>query len=253
MSSILISATVFGCAFGGAVIGMFLQRFLPRGRVDKESKDVIKMGTGLVATMAALILGLLVGAAKETFDSQTNGFRLLSTNLILLDRMLSQYGPEAQPIRHSLREAVESIVEHLWPASGLRSIGWSDSSISSNSSVVFDAIRRLEPHDELHRSIQTQALQIGAELARTRWQLSQLDEETLPMPFLIVLSFWLFFLFVVFGLFSPKNVVVVTVLLVSALSVAGAVFLVVDLDQPFEGFLRISSTPLRHALAQFGR
>ena len=253
MNSLTVAAIVFACAFGGAMLGIFLQRVLPPSHLRPESKDVIKLGTGLIATMAALVLGLLVGSAKTSFDSQTSGFHELATNIILLDRTLSRYGPDAKPARDQLRGTVTSTIERLWPKSGSPTVGLSDATITTDAGALYDSIRSLSPHDDFQRSLQTQALQIGADLARSRWQLSQPDDGSLPIPFLVVLAFWLFVLFSSFGLFSPQNATVITVLFVCALSVAGAVFLIVDLDQPFEGLLHISSGSLRGALAQLGQ
>jgi hypothetical protein len=253
LNSITVAAVVFACAFGGAMVGMFLQRVLPQSHLRQESKDVIRLGTGLIATMAALVLGLLVGSAKTSFDAQTGGFHELGTNIILLDRTLSRYGPDAQQARDQLRNTVTATIERLWPADGAHSSGVDDAAITTSAGPLYDSIRNLSPQDDVQRTLQAQALQISVDLARNRWQLSQPDEGSLPLPFLVVLAFWLFVLFSSFGLFSPPNGTVITVLLVCALSVAGAVFLIVDLDQPFEGLLHVSSASLRNALTQLGK
>lgn len=250
MNSTTVAGIVFASAFGGTVIGIFLQRVLPEAHLRPESKDVIKLGTGLIATMAALVLGLLVGTAKSSFDSQTSGFQQLATNIILLDRTLAHYGADAKQAREQLRGTVTSMIERLWPPKGSHSSGLDDAATTADAGALYDAIRGLSPRDDFQRSLQTQALQLGADLARNRWQLSQPNDGSLPIPFLVVLAFWLFVLFTSFGLFSPRNGTVIAVLLVCALSVAGAVLLIVDLDQPFEGMLQVSSAPLRSALAQ---
>ena len=248
-----VAALVFACALGGALLGILLQRVLPSAHLSHESKDVIKLGTGLVATMAALVLGLLVGTAKSSFDSQTTGFQQLATNVILLDGALKSYGPDAEESRELLRQLVAVTIDHLWPPDGSPHSTLADSQLTDAGRAFHAAIRDLAPRDDAQRFAQSQALAIGSELARTRWNLSQQDEDSLPLPFLAVLAFWLFVLFTSFGLFSPRNETVIAVLFVCALSVAGAVYLIVDLDQPFEGLLQVSSTPLRNALAQLGK
>ncbi len=253
MNSITVAAIVFACAFGGALLGILLQRILPESHLRHDSKEVIRLGTGLIATMAALVLGLLVGTAKSSFDAQTTGFQQLATNIILLDRTLAHYGPDAKQARDQLRIAVSSTIHRLWPGDDSHSGGLADATITAGATELYDSIRSLSPQDNLQRSLQARALQIGDDLARNRWQLTQPDDNSLPIPFLVVLIFWLFVLFFSFGLFSPPNATVVTVLFVCALSVAGAVFLIVDLDQPFEGLLQVSSAALRSALAQLGK
>jgi hypothetical protein len=124
--------------------------------------------------------------------------------------------------------------------------------ITTGGGAVFDQVGKLSPQNEAQRSLQLQALQICNDLAKTRWLLAEEDESSIPRPFLIVVVFWLTTLFVSFGLFSPPNPTVIVTLLVCALSVAGAIFLIVDLDEPFGGLIQISSTSLRNALAQLG-
>jgi hypothetical protein len=253
MNSLIVAGIVFAAAFGGALIGIFLRRVLPESHLSQESRDVIKLGTGLIATMAALVLGLLIGGAKSSFESKRSGFRELSTSVVLLDRSLAHYGADAKQARAQLRRTVASLIDRLWPTDGSQPSSLDDATITAEGSALFDAIRSLAPADEAQRGAQAQALQISADLARTRWQLSLQDDSSLPTPFLVVLAFWLFVLFGSFGLFSPRNATALAVLFVCALSVAGAVFLIVDLDQPFDGLIQVSSVPLRDAQAQLGK
>jgi hypothetical protein len=253
MNSIVIGGIVFASAFGGALVGMFLKRALPESHLRPDSKEVIRLGTGLIATMAALVLGLLVGAAKTSFDVERSGFQQLALNVVLLDRTLAHYGPDTKQAREELRNSVTTVIDCLWPTDGSPSSGMADARITARSGALYDAVRGLSPADDSQRALQTQALQISADLARNRWQLGQRDDGSLPIPFLVVLAFWLFVLFTSFGLFSPPNVTVVAVLFICAMSVGGAVFLIVDLDQPFDGLVQISSVSLRDALANLGQ
>ncbi len=253
MDSLTIAGIVLGCTFGGTLLGLLLQYVLPSDHLHAESKDVIKLGTGLIATMAALVLGLLIGAAKNAFDAQAAAFERLATNIVLVDRALAHYGPDAQGAREQLRHTVATVIEHVWPDQGPRIEGLAIATISTEGQALYQALSGLQPHNPEQRDAQTQAMQINADMSRTRWQLNQWDDGSLPLPFLIVLVFWLFILFLSFGLFSPRNGTVVAALFVCALSVAGAAFLIVDLDQPFEGLIQTSNAPLRHALAQLGQ
>ncbi len=253
MNSIGVAGLVLASAIAGAVVGMLLGSKLPKTHLHAESKDAIRLGTGLIATMAALVLGLLVGAAKSSFDTQTAGFRQMATNLLLLDRALARYGPEAQTARERLRQLSETTLAILWPEDGSHHTPLSDAPVSQNVDAFFAAINELKPQTESQKYSQGLALQTATELGRLRWSLSQQGEETLPRPFLAVLAFWLFVLFLSFGLFAPRNGTVFIALFVSALSVAGATLLIVDLDQPYEGLLRVSDAPLRNAVAKLGQ
>src|SRR5713226_6343005 len=105
MSSLATSGIIFGCVFGGALVGMFLRAVLPERHLSPETKDVVKLGMGLIATMAALVLSLLIASAKSSFDTQRSELAQLSANIILLDRVLAVYGPETQDARELLRRA----------------------------------------------------------------------------------------------------------------------------------------------------
>jgi hypothetical protein len=253
VDSLTIAGIVFGCTFGGALVGICLRRVLPESHLSSESKDVVKMGTGLVVTLAALVLGRLVASAKSSFDAQRTGFRPLSTNLIVLDRSLKFDGPETKEIRELLRRTVQLLLDYRWPADGSRAKGLDAAELSESAAALYVAIRDLAPRTEAQKAVQSQALQVGADLAKTRWQLQQGEESSIPTPFLTVLVFWLAVLFITFGLFSPNNATVIAVFLICALSVAGALFLIVELNHPLNGLIQISSEPLRDALGQLGQ
>jgi hypothetical protein len=253
VDSLIVAAIVFACTFGGAVFGMFLRAVLPEPHLSSESRDVIKMGTGLIATMSALVLGLLIASAKSSYDAQKSGFQQIAANFILLDKTLAQYGPDAKPARDKLHRTVSTLIDRLWPTDGSRAAGLDATEITELGGSLMKAVRELAPQTDLQRSLQAQALQIGSELARLRWSLSQQEDNTVPTPFLVVLVFWLFVLFTSFGLSSPRNATVLVVHFVCALSVAGALFLIVDLGQPFQGVFQIPSTPFRKALTQMGQ
>ena len=109
---------VFACAFGGALLGMGLRRLLPENHIGPESKEVVRVGMGLVATMVALVLGLLVYSAKGFFDTQTNEVTQLAANVVFLDRVLAHYGPEAAEVRAELRHSIERQIDIMWSENG---------------------------------------------------------------------------------------------------------------------------------------
>lgn len=253
MNSIAVAGIVFLCAFGGALIGILLRGRLPLPHLSKESQDVVTLATGLIASMAALVLGLLVASASSQFDSQKVGYHELATNLVLLDRSLANYGPEAKPAREALRSTVALVIDRLWPADGSDATTLDAADLTASGRALYATIRNLMPTTDAQRAVQTQALDTCAALARTQWQLSLQDDNSIPRAFLVVLVFWLAVLFSSFGLFAPRNATVMVALFVCALSVAGAVFLIVDLGEPFEGLIRISSKPMRAAFSQLGQ
>ena len=254
MSALALAAVVLFSVFGGALFGMALRGRLPAHHVSDESKDVVRMGTGLVATMAALVLGLLVASAKGSYDTQKNGLDEITANVTLLDRTLGQYGPTAQEARTILRSTVAGAIAKLWPAdaTAVPTLGAAETTAGGES--FYARILALAPATDGERVLQAQALRIAADLAHARLLLVA-QQETAPISavFLVILTSWLVVLFASFGLFAPRNATVIAVLCVSSLSVAGAILLILEMNQPYQGLVKVSSAPLRYALAHLGQ
>jgi hypothetical protein len=251
MNPIAVGVIVLTCVFGGALIGMALRRILPEHHLNADSKDVIKMGTGLTATMAALVLALLIASAKSSYDAQKNEVTHLSANIILLDRMLSKYGPETGAARDLLRLSVVRMIDQIWATNGETAAELNPT--ATRADILYDKLTELSPRNDGQRSLQAQAQKLSIDLAQTRWLLFEQGGSSIPVPFLILLIFWVTIIFLSFGLFAPSNATVIVTLFLCALSVSGAIFLIMELDRPFSGVLRISETPLRNAVTQLGQ
>lgn len=254
MSSLGVAAIIFGCVFGGSLLGMLVRRVVPADHLSQEAKDVVKLGTGLIATMAALLLGLLTASAKGSFDTQASEVKETATNIILLDRVLAHYGPDAAVLRGKFRTVVEQRVQSLWPTDGASARPLEVTGAPNLSEGITEQIQALSPKDDGQRKLQAKAMDLAAAIVRTRWLLfEQAASRSIPMPFLIVVVFWLTLIFTSFGLLGPPNPIVITVLAFSALSVSGALFLILEMDRPFDGLLRISGDPMHYALAHMGQ
>jgi hypothetical protein len=254
MSSLEISAIVFGCIFGGTLIGMVMRAILPEQHLSSESKDVVKLGMGLLGTMTALVLGLLIASAKGSFDTQKNGIAQLSANLIMLDRALAHYGPESKDVRDMLRAAVADLIQRTWPGESSGGAATKEKSRTEGRyEGLYEKIQELTPRNDAQRAAQAQALKTAIDLAQMRWSLFSQRGSSIPIPFLVVMVFWLTLLFASFSLFAPPNPTIVATLLICAMAVSSALFLILELDQPFDGIIQISSEPLRAALGLLGR
>ncbi|MFZ3333032.1 MAG: hypothetical protein WA197_20510 [Candidatus Acidiferrales bacterium] len=250
MSSIAVSFITFAVVFGGALLGIALRAVLPSDELIDDSRDVVKLGVGLIATMSALVLGLLIASAKSSFDTQNNELTEMSSRIVLLDRVLAHYGPEANEARDLLR----SIVVHAIDLVSTREVpDPSQLGPSTGSEVLYDKIQGLSPKDDAQRSIQAQASSIAMGLLQTRWLITEQRVNSVSVPMVVVLIFWLTIIFIGFGLFAPRNKTVIVSLLVSALSVSGAIFLILELYSPYAGLIRVSSAPLRSALRHLGQ
>lgn len=262
MSSLAISLIVFACIFAGALMGMAIRRALPEHHLNSESKETMKLGLGLIGTMSALVLGLLVSSAKTSYDTQKDEVTQMSAKLILLDRTLAHYERmskephKAEEVRKSkearqlLRASVASALAQMWPEDGSQHA--SSNPNADEAEALYDKIHDLTPENDAQRALQGRAQSIVLDLGETRWMLFEQSGSAIAIPYLIVLVIWLTLIFSGFGLLAPGNATVIATLLLCALSVSCAIFLIQELDRPFDGLIQISSEPLRKTLASLG-
>jgi len=232
------------------MVGMLLRSVVPKQHLSNESKGVIQLGIGLVGTMAALVLGLLVASAKSSYDAQSSELTQASANIILLDRMLALYGPETKEVRETLREVVIRVMHQVWSEGGNPS---QFGAKMASSEYLYSGIQGLAPQNDLQRSLKSQALAIASNLGQTRWLMFEQGATSVSRPMLVIMVFWLAIIFISWGLFAPPNVTVVAALLVVALSVSGSIFLILEMYAPYQGLIQISSAPMQAALAQLGQ
>lgn len=248
MSAIGIGLIVLVCVFGGSILGMVLHTILPEQHLSADSKDVIKLGMGLIATMSALVLALLTNSAKGSFDTQRNELTQMSASIILLDRVLAHYGLETKDARDLLKGTVNNMINRMWPQEG------SGPQLQPVAAEAFyDKIQALSPQNDVQRQLQAQAVKISVDIGQSRWLLFEQGGRSIPMPFLVLLIFWVTVIFLSFGLFAPRNATVIVTLFLCALSLSGAIYLILELDHPFGGLVQISSAPLRSALSQIDK
>jgi 4-amino-4-deoxy-L-arabinose transferase-like glycosyltransferase len=222
---------------------------LPEHHLASDSRDVVKLGIGLIGTMAALVLGLLVSSAKGSYDTQRSELTQISANLILLDRLLVHYGPEADGARKLLREVAIGTLHQLWPEENTAA----EAPETKVGDAYFDKIQELAPRNDAERALQSQAESMSINLGQLRWLLFEQSGSAISMPMLVVLVFWLAIIFAGFGALAPRNSTVVVTLFLCALAVSGAIFLILELDHPFEGLIRLSSDPVRAAIAHLSK
>jgi len=254
MSSLAISGIVFACIFGGIVLGMLLRALLPEKHLSSETKDLVKLGMGLIGTMTALVLGLLIASAKSSFDTQRNGLAQLAGNVVVLDRALAHYGTEAKEAREMLRASVADMLERTWPGENPQAgPAAARSATEGKYEGLYEKIQELTPQNDAQRAFQAQALKTAMDMAQSRWLLFAQKGSSIPTPFLVVMVAWLTLILASFSLFAPPNGTVFITLLICALAVSSAIFLILELDRPFDGIIQISSAPVRSALEQLGR
>ena len=253
MSSLTVSLISAVCICGGVLIGLILRRLLPEYHLRDESKDTVKLGAGMIATVSALVLGLLVASAKSTFDTTEAEMTQRSAKILLLDRILADYGPETRAAREQLRKVVATMIETIWPDEKSAASGLTAYEQMHGMEDVQMTLLKITPTTEAQRQMYTTAQNLIDQLRESRWLLIEQGQKVIPLPFLVILLFWVTMLHISFGLFAPRNATVITVLLISALSVSGAIFIILDMTHPLQGTVKISSAPMRNALEHLGR
>jgi multidrug efflux pump subunit AcrB len=248
MSAIALSCVAFLCISAGALLALFL----PGHHLSTDAKDVVRLGTGLIGTIAALVLGLLIASAKSSYDTQSTQIKQMTANIVLLDNLLAQYGAEAADVRNLMRRSVVTLADRMWRESSSGAARAAPFEASAASEAFFAKLQRLSPQNDSQRSLQARAIQVSTDIAQTRLLMFAETDNSLPMPFMVVLIFWLAMIFASFGLFAQPSATIVGLLMVFGLSAAGAIYLVLELGQPFAGLMQIPSAPLRHALAPLG-
>jgi hypothetical protein len=244
---------VFGCTFSAAVLAMVIRARVPLHHLEGDSKDVVKLVMGLVATLTALVLGLLISSSHSAYDAQETELQQLSVHLYQLDRILAHFGPEAVPERDLLRRIVATDIARIWPTDGVAGAKYAPLAAQQEAEGLFDAIAGLSPKTDLQRLGQGRAVQLLGSIGETRRLLVEQAQGSLSWPFLLVLVSWLTVLFFGFGICGKLNATVLASLFAGSASVAAAILLILQMNQPYAGWMRLSSAPLQDALAQMGR
>ena len=255
MSSVSLTVLAFLCPLAGAAVGMVCRTRLPEHHLGKESTDVIKLATGLVATLVALVLSLLISSANSFRVTVENEYKAALTSVVQLDQYLEAYGPQAADVRQLLRRTVAQIAGLRWPGEDFGP--GTTATVTLEKSPLIDLERSiigLSPSDDGQKWFQSQALQLASRVAQLRQLLvSQQAAAALPGPVLYVVLICSAAIFAAFALFVPPNATIVLSFVIAALAVASAIFLITDLGDPFNGFLQVSSAPVHSALRVLGK
>jgi len=246
MNSALTSTIVFACLVVAVWLGRTLRRQLPEQHLTGDSKDAVKLAMGLVATMTALLLGLLVSSAKDTYDTQRTLVIEMAAKVAFLDRGFVLYGSDAADVRNQFRLAVEEAVHRMWPKEASQPARLAPNVAAGD--ALYAALHRLSPQTELQRGLKEQLVSQATELGQLQLLLVAQSVPSVARPMLIAVVCWLLVIYLCFSLLSPPNATTTLAFVVSALSVAGAIFLILELDRPLGGWIEISGQPMQNAL-----
>ena len=252
MTPLLMSLVAFACIFAGTFFGIFIRRKLPDHHLSGDTRDIVRQGTALIATLASLVLGLLIASANGRYETEDSHIKQLTADIILLDNALRQYGPEAEAIRTALRRDLDLLADKIWSESRP---AFHPKPFQANSFglAIYDDVLKLTPKTDAQRFYQSRALDTLVDIGKTRLLLYTSTTGSIPLPFLIVLVGWLALIFASISLFAESNARTVTILCIFSIAASAAIFLILELSQPFVGLMTISDEPLRHSLAALPR
>jgi hypothetical protein len=248
MNSILIGLGVFATIFVAAEFGIALRKRIPDAHLGSEAKDVIRLVTGITATTSALVLGMLVSSAKTYYDSWNTQIAETASEVVTIDRLFADYGPETAQIRVQFANLVEGGVERIWPKRDPLQVALKPQQVGDD---LLHQVEALTPKDSLQTVAKSQIMPMITTLRQGQWRMYLRTQQTsMPVPLLVIVISWQALIFVSMGLFAPPNPTIHVTFVLGALIISAAVFIILEMYSPFRGILTISSAPITDALRQ---
>lgn len=252
MKHLVISLAVFVCVFSCAMLGFYLRERLPQHHLNEESSSSIKLATGLIATISALVLGLLISSAKNSFDTVSGDLVRNAVNIVRLDRALAEYGSETGALRAQLKSNYATWIDMIGSGDSRELDRLNGPDVVGQIEHFQRSLAQLAPDTAAKQRLQTRSMEISDEVFAARWLALLQKRGSIPMTLLVVLVSWLAIIFGTFGLFSPRNGTVIFFFLLCAFSASGAIFVILEMDTPLDGMITVSTAPMREALARLG-
>jgi|SRR6266851_4203252 hypothetical protein len=248
LSAVDIALVAFGLILASVAIGLMMRYWLPEEHISGDSKEVIRLATALIGTMAAVVLALLFASTRTSFEATNSSVGRMTTSVIELDHMLQEYGPEGRPLRAALRRDVVAIVASIWQ-DDVAAQRQARPDGPPGQVTVLTMLRQMTPANPLQGALQARALSVSGDLEQTRLTLLAQPTDSLSKPFVTVLVLWLCFIFLSFSMSAKANTTLVIILVICAFSASSAIYLILELGQPFDGLMQIPNAALRNALA----
>jgi len=228
-----------------------MKKHFPSEHLAANSAETVRIGSSRIATLTAVVLGILVGSASTVYRMASEGITQGGAELILLDRNLKNWGPETAPIREDLKQYVQATIKAIWEKGKDKDQAGYEASVRATAIAhVVDSIRQLSPKNLEQEILFSRIISLSQQILQTHWTLIERESNGLPGMFLAVLLLWMATVSFTQGLFSPLNPTVIAILAIYALSVAGAIFLIDEMSRPFNGYMKVPVSPLHYTLKQ---
>jgi hypothetical protein len=254
MTTIWLSVGAAALAFAFGVAGLFLQKLLPPRHTSDRSRDMITAIVGLISLLLALVLGTLIGSAFSFYSTQKSEMNAFAACALQLDLALAEFGPETAPAREMMKHTLMSVRRMLWwggePGGMPRDLNVAEPLKSLR--ATDEDVAALDPKTPAQHQFQTVAAGDASAMEQTRLLISLQLASPVSYPLLVIVVSWAMILFCGFGVLSRINPTTVVALGLGAFAVGSAVFLILELTQPFTGLFRLPSGAFDQMLAALG-
>ena len=252
MESVLFALGVAVLAFAAGLVGLKLHDWLPEKHALDRSREMIGAITGLLGLLLALVLGTLVGSAYSLYALEKSEVETLSARSLQLDSALEAFGPEGQPGRDGLRKAIIQSYNRIWGHETADVSGMDVKAVVAGGRILDQFLASLTPKTDAQKQALANANAAAAQIQQTRILMDLQVASGVNWPMLAIVVCWSLLLFCGYGLVSPVNATVVVSLVLGAIAVASAVFLIIELTNPFVGLIKLSPGPVDETLRALG-
>ena len=244
---LIIVLLVFAVILSGAFVGALVRRRVPQHNLTEETKSMVSVSMAVIATISALVLGLLLSNANSSFNAVQGQVNFISAEILRLDQLLRRYGSETKPAREKLRQYAERKRDALFPKNPA-DFHLGDQPTYELLQEVEDLVLAIKPSNARDQWWLAQATTLASKIGDARFLLAQQAGQGTPIPVVLLLVLWLTLLFASFTLFAPSNIISTATLTLCALAIAGAVGMILDLERGFGGLVHVSPQPMNHAV-----
>jgi hypothetical protein len=247
LSILLICILIFVLFMVAGYAGLALQTRLVDEHKTGETKAVVGQVSGLVSLLLALVLGTLIGVSWGYFSAQRTNLENFSAQVLRLDQALGQFGPETKPMRDQLKAGIEKAYTAIWGGGG--QVDLTVGPPLANAQAVSDFLATLQPKTDAQKAALATASQYASMVEQSRLLISlQVASGPVNWVLIAILVFWTAALFFGIGLYAPSNALVTAALTFGALSIAFAIFLILELGMPYTGLFRVSPAALEQTI-----
>lgn len=250
MRDIVVGLSVFVCLLVASLGSRALYERLPKRHRVSETETVVRLFAAFFVVMTGLVIGLLLNQAKNTLDAADKGVHAYAVQLILFDRAMRHYGAEeTAAARTSLLAYARQAAARMRQSDPVLSSQTAESLLRD----TINAVQKLVPADADHTTLKQELEKRFSAIYEMRWSLVEQAEGTVPTPLIVMVTLWLILIFASYGFRAPNNRFVVTSCVVSSLLIASAMYLILDMDVPFDGLIQVSPAPLERVVAELSR